>query len=243
MKQRLQKLIAAAGLASRREAERWIAAGRVTVNGAIAAVGDSADPASDRIEVAGRLLASGERKYYVLLNKPVGYVTTVSDPEGRPVVTDLVRDVPARLYPVGRLDLTTEGLLLLTNDGELAHRLAHPRHAVEKTYLVRVRGILSDAARARLTEGVMLEDGLTAPARVDNVRKAGSHTWLEITIHEGRNRQVRRMCEAVGHPVSRLKRIRLGFLELAELPVGKYRLLSAAEVARLKRHIGINLNG
>jgi 23S rRNA pseudouridine2605 synthase len=235
MKERLQKLIAAAGLASRREAERWISAGRVTVNGQTAALGDSADSACDRVEVDGRPLLVGERKYYVLLNKPVGYVTTLSDPEGRPVVTDLVREVPARLHPVGRLDLTTEGLLLLTNDGELTHRLAHPRHEVEKTYLVRLRGSLSAAARRQLAEGVMLEDGLTAPARVEKVRVTGSHTWLEITIREGRNRQVRRMCEAVGHPVSRLKRIRLAFLELGTLPAGKYRILSAAEVARLKR--------
>jgi 23S rRNA pseudouridine2605 synthase len=235
MKERLQKLIAAAGLASRREAERWISAGRVTVNGQTAVLGDSADPACERVEVDGRPLLVDERKYYVLLNKPVGYVTTLSDPEGRPVVTDLIREVPARLHPVGRLDLTTEGVLLLTNDGELTHRLAHPRHEVEKTYLARVRGALSAAARRQLAEGVMLEDGPTAPARVEKVRVTGSHTWLEITIREGRNRQVRRMCEAVGHPVSRLKRIRLAFLELDALPVGKYRLLSAAEVARLKR--------
>jgi 23S rRNA pseudouridine2605 synthase len=235
MKERLQKLVAASGLASRREAERWITAGRVTVNGEPASLGDSADPACDRVEVDGCPLLVEEQKYYVLLNKPVGYVTTLSDPEGRPVVTDLVRDIPARLHPVGRLDLTTEGVLLLTNDGELTQRLAHPRHEVEKTYLVRLRGALSSAARRQLAEGVVLEDGLTAPARVEKVRVTGSHTWLEITIHEGRNRQVRRMCEAVGHPVSRLKRIRLAFLELGSLPAGKYRILSPAEVARLKR--------
>jgi 23S rRNA pseudouridine2605 synthase len=235
MKERLQKLIAAAGLASRREAERWIVAGRVTVNGEAAALGESADPARDRIEVDGRPLLVAERKYYVLLNKPSGYVTTLHDPEGRPVVTDLLRDIPARLHPVGRLDLTTEGLLLLTNDGELTHRLAHPRHEVEKTYLVRVRGALSAAERRQLEQGVVLDDGLTAPARVEKVRVTGSHSWLEITIREGRNRQVRRMCEAVGHQVSRLKRIRLAFLELGVLPPGKYRMLSAAEVARLKK--------
>jgi 23S rRNA pseudouridine2605 synthase len=235
MKERLQKLIAAAGLASRREAERWIVAGRVTVNGEAAALGESADPARDRIEVDGCPLLVAERKYYVLLNKPSGYVTTLHDPEGRPVVTDLLRDIPARLHPVGRLDLTTEGLLLLTNDGELTHRLAHPRHEVEKTYLVRVRGALSAAERRQLEQGVVLDDGLTAPARVEKVRVTGSHSWLEITIREGRNRQVRRMCEAVGHPVSRLKRIRLAFLELGVLPPGKYRMLSAAEVAQLKK--------
>jgi len=235
MKERLQKLIAAAGLASRRQAENWIEAGRVRVNGRIASLGDSADPASDRIEVDGRPLQIGERKYYVLLNKPCGYVTTLHDPGGRPIVSELVREIPARLHPVGRLDLTTEGLLLLTNDGELTHRLAHPRHEVEKTYLVRVRGRLSPAAQRELASGVMLDDGLTATARVDKVRIGASHSWLELTIHEGRNRQVRRMCEAVGYPVSRLKRIRLAFLDLGDLPTGKYRLLSSGEVARLKR--------
>jgi len=235
MKERLQKLIAAAGLASRREAERWIIAGRVTVNGVTAALGDSADPSDDRIAVDSRPLLMVEQKYYVLLNKPSGYVTTMNDPEGRPVVTDLVKDIPTRIHPVGRLDLTTEGLLLLTNDGELTHRLAHPRHEVEKVYLVRVRGALSIVARRQLEEGVLLDDGLTAPARVEKVRASGSHTWLEITIREGRNRQVRRMCEAVGLPVSRLKRIRLAFLELGSLPAGKYRSLTSAEVARLKK--------
>jgi len=228
-------LIAAAGLASRREAERWIIAGRVTVNGVTAALGDSADPSDDRIAVDSRPLLMVEQKYYVLLNKPSGYVTTMNDPEGRPVVTDLVKDIPTRIHPVGRLDLTTEGLLLLTNDGELTHRLAHPRHEVEKVYLVRVRGALSIVARRQLEEGVLLDDGLTAPARVEKVRASGSHTWLEITIREGRNRQVRRMCEAVGLPVSRLKRIRLAFLELGSLPAGKYRSLTSAEVARLKK--------
>lgn len=235
MKERLQKLIAAAGLASRREAERWVADGRVSVNGRIASLGDGADPGSDRIEVDGRPLAVGANKFYLLLNKPVGYVSSRRDPQGRAVVTDLVKDVPARLYPVGRLDLNTEGLLLLTNDGALAHRLAHPRHQIDKTYLVRVRGELSMEARRRLEQGVLLEDGMTAPARVDQVRGAGSHTWFQLTIREGRNRQVRRMCEAVGCPVSRLKRIRIAFLELEGIASGKFRHLSPAEVARLKK--------
>jgi 23S rRNA pseudouridine2605 synthase len=235
VKERLQKLIAAAGLASRRQAEEWIAAGRVTVNGRPAVLGESADPLRDRIEIDGRPLAAAGRKYYILLNKPVGYVTTLRDPQGRPTVSELLREIPARLHPVGRLDLTTEGLLLLTNDGELTQRLAHPRHEVEKTYLVRLRGRLGAETRRRLEEGVLLEDGPTAPARVEKVRSTESHTWLEITIHEGRNRQVRRMCEAVGHPVSRLKRIRVAFLELGDLAPGQFRHLTAAEVARLKR--------
>lgn len=235
MKERLQKLIAAAGLASRRQAEAWITAGRVSVNGRTATLGESADPQKDRVEVDGRPIVTEKRKYYVLLYKPAGYVSTRHDPEGRPVVTELVRDIPARLFPVGRLDLATEGLLLLTNDGALANRLTHPRHQVEKTYLVRVRGTLSSMARRQLEQGVRLEDGMTAPARVEEVRHAGSHSWLHIIIREGRNRQVRRMCEAVGYPVSRLKRIGIAFLDIGALTPGKYRQLTADEVARLKR--------
>lgn len=235
MEERLQKLIAAAGLASRRQAEEWISAGRVTVNGRPAVLGDRADLAVDRVEVDGRPIAGAERKVYLLLHKPAGYVTSRSDPQGRAVVTDLVSDVKARLFSVGRLDYNTEGLLLLTNDGELAHRLAHPRHEVEKTYLVRVRGRLPEEARRCLEKGIVLEDGPTAPARVEKLRATSTHTWFEITIHEGRNRQVRRMCEAVGYPVSRLKRIRFAFLDLGHLAPGEYRYLTPEEVKRLQR--------
>lgn len=235
MKERLQKLIASAGLASRRQAERWITAGRVTVNGRIAGLGDQADVECDRIEVDGRPLRLEQPKVYLLLNKPAGYVTTASDPQGRKVVSDLLKDVKVRVFPVGRLDLNTEGLLLLTNDGDLAARLTHPRHQVSKTYLVRVRGSLTAASRRRLEEGVKLDDGLTAPAKVAKVRSSGSHTWLELSISEGRNRQVRRMCEAVGHSVSRLKRIGLAFLLLEGVPVGQYRHLTTGEIKRLKK--------
>lgn len=235
MKERVQKLIAAAGLASRRQAERWIEAGRITVNGRVACLGDQADGDNDRIEVDGRPLRMEQPKVYLLLNKPAGYVTTARDPQGRKVVSDLLRDVKVRVFPVGRLDLNTEGLLLLTNDGDLAARLTHPRHQIAKTYLVRVRGALTAAARRQLEEGVELEDGLTAPAKVAKVRSSGSHTWLELTINEGRNRQVRRMCEAVGHSVSRLKRVGLAFLLLEGVPVGQYRPLTTGEVKRLKK--------
>jgi 23S rRNA pseudouridine2605 synthase len=234
MQQRLQKLIAGAGLASRRKAEEWIAAGRVTVNDVIAGPGTKADPERDRILVDGRPLPRPEQPLCLLLYKPVGYVTSRRDPQGRPVVIDLLDKVKTRLFPVGRLDLNTEGLLLLTNDGDLAWRLSHPSHEVAKTYLVRVQGGLADEARRRLETGVQLEDGLTAPAQVSRVRRAGSHTWFELTIHEGRNRQVRRMCEVVGCPVSRLKRIRYAFLDLGTLRPGQYRELNAKEVARLK---------
>jgi 23S rRNA pseudouridine2605 synthase len=234
MKERLQKIIAAAGLASRRQAEEWISAGRVRLNGRVATLGESADVQSDRIEVDGQALRGPAASIYLLLNKPTGYVTSLNDPQGRPLVTDLVKEVGARVYPVGRLDLTTEGLLLLTNDGELANHLAHPRHQVEKTYLVRVRGVLAGADRQRLEQGVQLEDGMTAAAKISRVRAVGQHSWFEITIHEGRNRQVRRMCETVGYPVSRLKRVRLAFLTLDELQPGQFRHLSRQEVARLK---------
>jgi 23S rRNA pseudouridine2605 synthase len=235
MKERLQKIIAVAGLASRREAERWIEEGRITVNGRPASLGDSADPKQDRIEVDGKPLPARRKFHYILLNKPAGYVVSRRDPQGRPVVGDLVKQVPARLFSVGRLDLTTEGLLLMTDDGDLAQRLSHPRHQVEKTYLVRVQGTLSREAERRLEAGIPLADGMTAPAKVSQVRMTTGHTWFELTIREGRNRQVRRMCEAVGHPVSRLKRIRLDFLDLRGVPVGGFRELTAGEIARLKK--------
>jgi len=234
MKERIQKLISSAGLTSRRKAEEWIAEGRVTVNGRMATLGESADPSTDRIEVDGKPLGSREKKVYLLLHKPAGYICTQRDPEGRPLVTELVKDVSNRLFTVGRLDLTTEGLLILTNDGEFAQHLAHPRHEVEKTYLVRVRGIIKEDAKRRLEEGVLLDDGMTAPAKVEGVRASRGHSWFSLTIHEGRNRQVRRMCEAVGYPVSRLKRIRIAFLDLGNLASGKYRHLTLNEVNRLK---------
>ena len=233
--QRIQKIIAASGLASRREAERWIERGRVTVNGQVAGLGASADPFVDRIEIDGKEIGRPEKKVYILLNKPVGYVTTMRDPEGRPVVSELLRDVPERVVPVGRLDLTTEGLLVLTNDGDLAQALSHPSFHVEKSYLVRVRGNVSREVIDQLANGVRLEDGMTAPARVELVRRSGSHSWVKITIHEGRNRQVRRMCEALDFPVSRLKRIGYAFLDDRQLPVGQYRHLTANEIKELKR--------
>jgi 23S rRNA pseudouridine2605 synthase len=233
--QRLQKLIAAAGICSRRQAELLIEAGRVTVNGRPATIGEQADPRRDTVLVDGRPLGRPGKFCYLLMHKPVGVVTTLRDPEGRAVVTDLLHDVPARVYPVGRLDLTTSGLLLLTNDGDLANHLAHPSHEVAKTYLVRVRGALTAEAIQRLREGVRLDDGLTAPAKVERMRSSGGHSWFELTIHEGRNRQVRRMCEALGLPVSRLMRIRYAFLSLDGLVPGQYRHLTPEEVARLKR--------
>jgi len=232
--QRLQKLIAGAGVCSRRQAEMLIESGRVRVNGRIAVLGELADPHRDAIQVDDRPLRLHEPFCYLLMHKPVGVVTTLRDPGGRTVVTDLLRDVPVRVYPVGRLDLTTSGLLLLTNDGTLANRLAHPSHQVAKTYLVRVRGTLTPELVHQLERGIQLDDGMTAPAGVANIRASGRHAWFELTLHEGRNRQVRRMCAALGLPVSRLMRIRYAFLTLEGLAPGQYRHLTPVEVARLK---------
>src|SRR5210317_2249201 len=234
MQQRLQKIIAAAGYCSRRRAEELIAAGRVRVDGHVAVIGEKADDQVAVILIDDKPLQSAEKLVYVLINKPLGTVTTLSDPEGRPVVTDLVHDLSVRLFPVGRLDINTSGLLLMTNDGALANRLAHPSHQVDKRYLVKVRGRLTDSSKQSLEQGVLLDDGPTAPAKVDNVRVRGGHTWFEITIHEGRNRQVRRMCEVLGHQVSRLVRIGYAFLTLGDLGAGQKRLLSSQEVKRLK---------
>lgn len=235
MEQRLQKLIAAAGYCSRRDAEALIAAGRVEIDGRVAVLGDRGDPAANQITIDHKPLSRAESNCYLLMHKPVGVVTTNRDPQGRPIVADLLKDVTARVFPVGRLDYNTSGLLLLTNDGALANRLAHPRHEVEKTYLVRVRGCLGKEDRQRLERGVPLDDGLTAPARVQHVRSRGSHSWFEIIIHEGRNRQVRRMCEKLGYPVSRLVRIGYDFLTLGDLEPGQYRHLTESEVERLKQ--------
>ncbi len=234
MLQRLQKIIAAAGYCSRRKAEELISAGLIKVDGRVAVLGDRADPTINHILIDGEPLREAESFVYVLLNKPVGTVTTLNDPEGRPVVTDLIRDLSVRLFPVGRLDINTSGLLLLTNDGSLANQLAHPRHQVDKVYLVRVRGRLGEQAKRQLEKGVLLDDGLTAPARVSDLRIQGTHSWFTLTIHEGRNRQVRRMCEALGHQVSRLARVGYAFLTLNGLAPGQYRLLTKDEIDRLK---------
>ncbi len=234
MEERLQKILSQAGVASRREAERMITDGRVMVNGApVTELGTKADPSRDTITVDGKPVTVEEKRVYVLLNKPVGYVTTLKDPEGRPIVTDLLKGLGVRVYPVGRLDYNTEGLLLLTNDGEWANRLAHPRHEVDKEYLVRVRGTVSREQMTRLEQGVELEDGKTAPARVALSKQSDNNTWISITIHEGRYRQVRRMCEAVSLSVVRLRRIRYGTLAIGELKLGEYRRLTPGEVAAL----------
>jgi len=198
-------------------------------------LGDRADLTVDRIRVNGKDLTTVEEKVTVLLNKPRGYVSTLKDPEGRRLVTDLVADIPQRLFPVGRLDYNTEGLLLLTNDGELAQRVSHPSHHIEKTYLVKVRGFLTVQMVKRLEQGLLLDDGKTAPAKVAKIRTSGSNCWFELTIHEGRNRQVRLMCEKLGLSVVRLKRIRLDFLDLNGVLSGSYRHLTVSEIRILKK--------
>ena len=246
---RLQKILSQAGIASRRAAEKLIAEGRVSVNGTtVREMGTKADPAADDIRVDGRRIKKAERLRYILLNKPAGYVTTRSDPQRRPTVIDLLRGVREYVYPVGRLDYDTEGLLLLTNDGDLAARLTHPRHGVERTYEARVAGMPGPDALERLRKGIPLDGRRTRPADVDLLSrarsgpaKAGHHdrrepdALLRITIREGRNRQVRRMCEAVGHPVKSLARTRIGSLTDRQLKPGMWRDLRAEEVRALKK--------
>jgi 23S rRNA pseudouridine2605 synthase len=234
MQERLQKILASAGIASRRAAEQIITSGRVKVNGEVVTeLGSKADPDKDAITVDGNPVHKQRSKVYILLFKPSGYMTTLKDPEGRPVVTDLLKGVTERVYPVGRLDYNTEGLLLLTNDGEWANRLMHPRHEVEKEYHVRVRGMVTSGQVAMLGNGVELDDGMTAPAKVSIIKASDNNTWLSIAIHEGRYRQVRRMCEAVSLSVVRLKRARYGNLDLNGLNPGQYRLLTDIEVQGL----------
>ena len=230
--ERLQKILARAGLGSRRACEELIADGRVTVNGEVATLGRRADPEADRVAVDGVTVPVREGLVYYLLNKPAKVVTTASDPEGRPTVLDLVPAEP-RVFPVGRLDWDTEGVLLLTNDGDLAHGLTHPSRGVDKTYLAEVAGVPTRGALRRLREGVELEDGLTAPARVRMAQATPSGAAVELVVHEGRHRQVRRMCEAVGHPVRRLVRTRFGPIADNQLAPGAWRALTAAEVRKL----------
>ena len=231
MEQRLQKLIAAAGLCSRRTAEEWITAGRVRVNGALAALGQSADPDTDEILVDGKPLAMPRQRHYLMLNKPRGYVCTLSDEQGRPTVAELVEDCGARVMPVGRLDLDSEGLLLLTDDGAWMQRILHPSNEVDKTYRVTVAGDVRGAA-GKLSALTAIDGEPIRPARVKTLRSGKETAELEITIHEGKNRQIRRMCASVGLHVKRLRRVAEHTLALGELPVGKWRYLTAEEVGK-----------
>ena len=230
--ERLQKILAGAGVASRRKCEELILSGKVQVNGeTVTTLGAKADPAVDTITVDGKTIGV-EKKLYLVFNKPKGVITSASDPQGRKIVTDYLKGIEERVYPVGRLDYDTEGLLLLTNDGEFAHLLTHPKHHVPKTYLATVKGVPHGTALDKLKQGIMLEDGMTAPAEVEyhDLDTDGKSSTISITIHEGRNRQVRRMFEAISHPVIKLKRISFGELFLGNLKRGLYRHLTKDEI-------------
>ena len=233
MKERLQKLIASAGLCARRTAEDWIAAGRVCVNGAVASLGDRADLETDTVTVDGAPLPGKPGAVYLMLNKPRGYVTTLSDEYGRRTAAELVADCGVRVYPVGRLDRDSEGLLLFTNDGELAQRLLHPRHQVDKVYLVTVRGDIRGAAE-RLMAITELDGEPIAPAQAAEVARHEGQAVLRVTIHQGKNRQVRRMCAQIGLHVVRLQRIQEDSLLLGDLPAGKWRYLTDRELQEIK---------
>lgn len=235
MKERLQKIIAARGLMSRRAAEACIARGEVTVNGLTAHLGDSADPEIDVIDLRGVPLGRDEeRKYYIMLNKPVGYVTTMSDERGRRTVAELVSDIPARVYPVGRLDINSEGLLLMTNDGDFANHITHPSNEKEKTYRVLVTGDV-DAGVKRLLEPMELDGTPLRRPRVRLLKSEGAVSTLDITVHEGKNRQIRRMCDLAGLSVRRLTRVSIGPVRLGKLKKGTWRELTEEELEALRR--------
>ncbi len=232
-KMRLQKFLSEAGVASRRKSEELIAQGLVRVNNRTAKIGDSVDPKKDTVTVSGKRVNKAKNLYYILLNKPRGYVTTTDDDLGRKCVTELVSDIKARIYPVGRLDRVSEGALLLTNDGNFANAMMHPSHHVPKTYRVTVRSEIMKSQAEKIASGIELDGRMTAPAEVNIIDKAEGRSVVEIVLYEGRNRQIRRMCEAIGLEVSRLKRTAIGNVRLGTLPVGKYRELTEKEVHSL----------
>jgi pseudouridine synthase len=233
---RLQKVIARAGITSRRKAEEMILEGRVKVNQkVVSAMGVKVDPDSDIVEVDGRRITPRtEPALYILINKPRGVISALSDPQKRPVVTALLKRIKTRVWPVGRLDYDAEGALLLTNDGDLGNRLLHPRYAVPKRYLIKVRGVPGPAKLKKLEQGVRLEDGRTLPCKVRLSRVTKENSWLELVVYEGRNRLVKRMCKAIGHPVSKLKRLEFAGLKVRSLKPGEYRTLTEKELERLR---------
>jgi pseudouridine synthase len=240
--ERLQKIIAHAGLASRREAEQWILEGRVAVNGVIVReLGTRADPLKDSIKVDSKRIRYASAPLYFALHKPPGVVTTLGDPQHRPDLTQFLKNLgeKKRVYPVGRLDFNSSGLLLLTNDGELAQRLMHPRFGVNKVYHVKLSSCPTAEDLARLRKGIRLEDGITAPARVRVLEKLKKNAWVEIELHEGRKREVRRMFLALGYFVEKLVRVRVGVVTLGRLAPGELRPLSATEVGQLKQSVGL----
>ncbi|MDI6706359.1 MAG: pseudouridine synthase [Bacillota bacterium] len=232
--ERLQKFMARCGVASRRRCEEIIEEGKVKVNGkTVTGMGYKIEPCEDEVEVEGTVIKPKERKVYLMLNKPVGYVSTANDQFGRKTVLDLVKDVAERIYPVGRLDYDSEGLLLLTNDGDFTYRMTHPSHEADKEYLALVNGVPTEKELNLLRNGIEIEQYVTSPAKVDIVEIKRGKALLRITIHEGKNRQVRRMCDAVGYPVERLKRTAVGQVRLGSLKVGQWRYLTKKEIDRL----------
>lgn len=233
--ERLQKILSKMGMTSRRKAEQWIRKGRVTVNGQPGRIGDKADPMKDHIRVDGRRMFPAPSSVYILLNKPKRTITTAADPEGRRTVFDLLKEEKPRLFPIGRLDYDAEGVLLLTNDGEMAHRLAHPSSQVPRTYWVKLKGKPSREEISRLSRGISLPDGRTKPCRIVPLRESGENLWVEMVLREGRNRQVKRMWEKAGYFVLKLKRIEFAGLTARGLAPGEHRFLNNREVKALQK--------
>lgn len=239
---RLQKYLSQCAVASRRKSEEMILAGKVKVNGKVAGLGDKIDPKRDTVTVSGKKIVSSKKHYYIMLHKPRGFITTMEDEMGRKCVAELVKDVGARVYPVGRLDRDSEGLLLMTNDGEFANYLTHPSKHVPKTYRVTVRPNITEDQLIAFNEGIEIDGRKTAPADAHIIDKSENRVVLEVILHEGRNRQIRRMCEALGLEVARLKRTHIGSIKLGMLPQGKWRNLTEDEVHRLKVSSGMRVN-
>lgn len=240
MQIRLNKFLAQAGVASRREVDRLIAEGKIKVNGRVVqTLGTKIDDQKDRVEVGGKPVKRGEGMAYLMLNKPPGYLVTLKDPFKRPTVKELLPSLKERVFPVGRLDYDSEGLLLFTNDGELAHRLAHPRYKIPKNYLVDVKGMPDPSKISRLEKGIVLDGKKTAPARIAKLRDSSKKTLFQVEIYEGRKREVKRMFEAVGHRVLHLKRVGFGGIRLGKLRTGKWRFLTQREVSSLQRKVGL----
>ncbi|MBN2419096.1 MAG: rRNA pseudouridine synthase [Deltaproteobacteria bacterium] len=241
MEQRLNRILSLAGVASRRKADEFIQSGRVMVNGRrVFELGTKALWGTDSIKLDGKEIPAPSDRVYIMLNKPFGYITSLADPEGRPIVTDIIKDIPQRLYPVGRLDFDSIGLLLMTNDGDFSYRLTHPKYHVPKTYKVTVEGSVREDTVKKLKDGVELDDGFSGKSKASLIKQTGSRSVIRITVSQGRNRLVRRMVEAAGCNVIQLMRTGFGSLEIGNLKIGKYRFLTPEEISGLKRSVGLS---